>query len=305
MRSLVILLAIAVIGVVFAGWTVVNGHRLPPVAEPVVAPATSTFAATVAGAGLVEPATEAIAIGSPVGDVVAEVLVAPGSSVKAGDPLLRLDDRAVRAQEAVQAAALATGDAAIRVAQAELANAQDRVARATGDFISAEEKANRGFAVATADALLVQARAAAEQARAQLAAARTEIDRRTVRAPVDGTVLRVDARQGEFAPAGRLDPPLLVMGDVDHLRIRVDIDENDAWRVAPGARAEGAVRGNPSLRTPLKFVRIEPYVVPKRSLTGLSAERVDTRVLQVIYAIERSDLRIYAGQQMDVFIDAP
>ena len=55
---------------------------------------------------------------------------------------------------------------------------------------------------------------------------------------------------------------------------------------------------------PLKFVRIEPYVVPKKSLTGDNTERVDTRVLQVIYAIDTTGKRLFVGQQLDVFIDA-
>jgi hypothetical protein len=45
--------------------------------------------------------------------------------------------------------------------------------------------------------------------------------------------------------------------------------------------------------------------LPKKSLTGDSTERVDTRVLQVIYRVQRDDLRLFVGQQMDVFIDAP
>jgi hypothetical protein len=44
-------------------------------------------------------------------------------------------------------------------------------------------------------------------------------------------------------------------------------------------------------------------VVPKRSLTGDSTERVDTRVLQVIYAISDDKLPLFVGQQMDVFIE--
>jgi hypothetical protein len=51
-------------------------------------------------------------------------------------------------------------------------------------------------------------------------------------------------------------------------------------------------------------VRFEPFVVPKKSLTGDSTERVDTRVLQVIYRIEDNKLPLFVGQQMDVFIDA-
>jgi hypothetical protein len=54
----------------------------------------------------------------------------------------------------------------------------------------------------------------------------------------------------------------------------------------------------------LSFVRVEPFVVPKRSLTGENTERVDTRVLQVIYAVESAETTLYVGQQVDVFINA-
>jgi hypothetical protein len=53
----------------------------------------------------------------------------------------------------------------------------------------------------------------------------------------------------------------------------------------------------------LEFVRFEPYVIPKKSLTGDSTERVDTRVLQVIYRIRDGEPSVYVGQQMDVYID--
>jgi hypothetical protein len=53
----------------------------------------------------------------------------------------------------------------------------------------------------------------------------------------------------------------------------------------------------------LRFVRVEPYVIPKRNLTGDSTERVDTRVLQVIFSLDPG-ARVYAGQQLDVFVDA-
>ena len=68
--------------------------------------------------------------------------------------------------------------------------------------------------------------------------------------------------------------------------------------------AVGRLRGNADLKTPLVFVRFEPFVVPKRSLTGDSTERVDTRVLQVIYRVERDDLPLFVGEQLDVFVDA-
>jgi hypothetical protein len=54
----------------------------------------------------------------------------------------------------------------------------------------------------------------------------------------------------------------------------------------------------------LQFERVEPYVIPKKSLTGDNTERVDTRVLQVIYAVNVSEMPLYVGQQVDVFIEA-
>ena len=101
-----------------------------------------------------------------------------------------------------------------------------------------------------------------------------------------------------------LATPLMVLGDTQTLHVRVDVDENDAWRIRPDSRAHASLRGNADLKTDLTFVRIEPYVVPKRSLTGDATERVDTRVLQVLYSFKRGALPAYVGQQMDVFIDS-
>lgn len=102
-----------------------------------------------------------------------------------------------------------------------------------------------------------------------------------------------------------MSTPLIRLGDLDRLHIRVDIDENDAWRFKPETRAVAFLRGNRDLKAELVFVRTEPYVTPKTSLTGSSTERVDTRVLQVIYSFDRHVLPAYVGQQMDVFIEAP
>jgi HlyD family secretion protein len=149
------------------------------------------------------------------------------------------------------------------------------------------------------------AQAQVQTAEAQVAMTEAELDRHTIKAPTDGTLLQVKIRPGEYAMAGVPQTPLMVLGDIDTLHVRVDVDENDAWRLDAGAPATAYVRGNRDLNTPLKFVRVEPYVIPKRSLTGESTERVDTRVLQVLYSFRRGDLPVYVGQQMDVFIEAP
>ena len=89
------------------------------------------------------------------------------------------------------------------------------------------------------------------------------------------------------------------------MAVRVDVDENDAWRVEAGRPARAILRGNTEVSFPLTFVRFEPYVIPKRSLTGESTERVDTRVLQIIYNFDKKDLPIFVGQLVDVYIESP
>jgi hypothetical protein len=64
------------------------------------------------------------------------------------------------------------------------------------------------------------------------------------------------------------------------------------------------LRGKNDRHYGLKFVRVEPFVVAKRWLTGDNTERVDTRVLQVIYELDDPQLAAFVGQQVDVFIDA-
>ena len=167
-----------------------------------------------------------------------------------------------------------------------------------GSSISEVEMDNRRFDAAINEAVLGSASAQVEQIK-------IEIERRTIRAPVSGRILQIKTRLGEFALSGVLSTPLMLLGDATRLHVRVDIDENDAWRVRPGASAMAFVRGNPDLNTRLQFERFEPYVVPKVSLTGQSTERTDTRVLQAIYSFDPVALPVYVGQQMDVFIEAP
>ena len=146
------------------------------------------------------------------------------------------------------------------------------------------------------------AKAAVQQAAAQVEQVRTELERLVVRALVEGEVLQVDVRPGEFvaAPATRA---LVVVGNVKQLHVRVDIDEYDIHRYRTNAPAVAKLKGQPDVEFKLKFVHVEPFVVPKKSLTGENTERVDTRVLQVIYELDLDGRTLYVGQQLDVYVD--
>jgi HlyD family secretion protein len=151
---------------------------------------------------------------------------------------------------------------------------------------------------------LAIARTQVEQAEAAVHQDEVNLERLTMRAPMDGVILRNKVRLGQYAQCGPLADPLMVFGGSRELHVRTDVDAEDAWRVKAGAAAEAHVRGDSKDSYALEFVRFEPYVIPKQSLTGSATERVDTRVLQVIYRFRDRNAHVFDGQQMDVFISA-
>lgn len=147
------------------------------------------------------------------------------------------------------------------------------------------------------------AKAEVQQAASHVDRIRADLDRLTIVAPIAGQVLQCKVRPGEYASAVALAQPLILLGSTDRLHVRADVDERDAPRVKPGARVVASVRGDARQKHALHFVRFEPFVVPKKNLTTDATERVDTRVLQVIYALEKG-APVLPGQQMDVLIEA-
>ncbi len=217
--------------------------------------------------------------------------------------------------------------AAVGQRQAQFEDAQSllKIVTSIADprAISREERTRRESAVAVAGQALAEANAEltlvragawapdlaianAKVAVAQAAvdSVRAELDQLQVKAPFAGKVLQVNVRVGEFASIGESPSPAIVLGDVSTLHIRADVDEMDVWRLRPDAPARAFVRGNAQLSAPLRFVAIEPLMIPKRALSGSSREQVDTRVMQVIYALDPKALPVQVGQLVDVFVES-
>jgi RND family efflux transporter MFP subunit len=303
-----VLPVLSVLALAYAAFAVFRTHPRTPRSDPPTAPPVSAFERTVAGVGLLEANTENIAIGTHLPGIVAKVFVQVSQRVNANDPLFQLDVRHLEAELAVRRAALTAAEAKVETAENSLADAKDQFDRAQAlqktRVISPDEFARRDFAVKIVSARLTETKAEVASARALAHSTETDIERSTVRAPIEGEVLQVKVRVGEYAPVGQAATPLLVLGRLRPLHLRVDVDEHEAWRVRPEARALAHVRGNPELKSPLKFIRFEPLIMPKRSLTGDPMERVDTRVLQIIYEVGDTPAPLFVGQQMDVFIEA-
>ena len=148
------------------------------------------------------------------------------------------------------------------------------------------------------------ARAAVQLASSQVESIKISLERLIVRAPMDGEVLQLNVRLGQFA-AMTWKEPMIVLGDSKRLHVRVDLDEPELLYFSRSTPAVATLKGRPHVRFPLKFVYVEPYVIPKQSLTGNNSERVDQRVLQVLYELpDERPIDVYVGQQMDVYLKA-
>lgn len=311
--------------------------------EPPAPPPRSPFEATVACLGIVEPRGEAIEVGSALPGVVAEVFVMAGQPVSAGAPLFRLDDRALRAELRVRRGEVELARAQrqrlqnlprpeeVPIARAKVDDARSAVGAADDEYqralqagmgVSEEARSKASHALKRSQAQLQQAQAELDLLRAGawredlLIAQQTiakaeavvqqievELERLIVRAPVEGHVLQVHVHPGESvgtAP-GRA---LVLMGDLARLHVRASIDEHEIPRFRPGAPAQAFVVGQPGRALPLTFVRVEPQVLPKRTLSGDNRERVDTRVLEVIYELS-APADVYVGQQLNVYVQSP
>jgi HlyD family secretion protein len=305
----------AILGLAIAFLVAVRGQpdrALRPTAEtPPVAPL-GLAAGTVAGAGLVEPASELVELSPLVPGVVTDIRVAAGDRVVKGQLLLSLDARDVVARVGEARAVLAQAQQTVAGARVEREAAARQLAlvRRLSDpsAIAETQRVDREEAVRAAEARVALAEADVARARAVLASAETEVGRRELRAPMAGEILQLRTRPGQYvtagpAPGGSSTPPI-TMGETRPLHVRIDIDETEIGRVAMGAPATISPRGRAAEQVEARFVRVEPLVVPKRQLTNQAAERVDVRVLQLIYALPEEARGFAVGQQVDAFLPA-
>ncbi|HEV7227300.1 efflux RND transporter periplasmic adaptor subunit [Brevundimonas sp.] len=290
---------------IFAVSTVIQPARTR--AQPPAAPATSPLDRSLSGVGTVEPESELISVATELSGVVTRVLVRPGEAVQAGQPLFVLDARAATAALAAAEADVEVARATLRQAEVALADERQRLSlfEAVDDprALAVDELDRRRFAVRRAEAAVGAARAQVRSAEAAVRVRRTDLARLTVSAPIAGRVYRVDVRPGEFAAAGPAAQPLIALGADGRLHVRAEFDEADLGRLRTNGRAYGVLRGRSDVRAPLTFVRVEPQAVEKRALSG-GSERVDTRVVEVLYAFDPVAHPAFLGQRMDVFVEA-
>jgi len=294
LRKLV-LPVVAILGLIFCIYIIFIGAKEPPVGIIIYAPPQSPYKNYVAGVGIIESVYKNIPIGVPFADVITEIYVKVGDVVQKGFPLFKLDTRSYEAQ-------LIQAMKAVQFTEIDYENKKTQFSfykRLTDKSAVSEQAYSKALYS------LQLARQAVENAHAQVNVIKTNIERSYAQSPIDGEVLQINIRVGQFANVNPFDKqPLILFGDTSYYHIRIDIDEEDAWRMVKETPATAFVRGNANIFIPLQYVYTEPYIIPKQSLSGSNIERVDTRVLQVVYRFPKQNYPVFVGELLDVYIEA-
>lgn len=221
-------------------------------------------------------------------------------------------------------------DVAIALAQLEIAkigmeqakSLYERVKGLQNGAVSQEEISRRRFVYEESQAKYEQAKAdtnktkagtwppdldiaelQVKKSKALVDRIKADIERTVIRAPMDATVLQIKIHEGEFPPVNYSQDPAMIIGDTKQMSLRVSINQFDASYYDSSSPAVAFLQGNGDIGFPLQFMYLEPYFVPKNSLSNDIREQVDTRVLQAVYSFEAGDAQLFVGQQMDVFIE--
>ncbi len=236
---------------------------------------------------------------------VTDIRVSEGAIVKKRAPLILID-------ESVQKATVEQQKAQVDLAEANLKNAQDQLEKlkksyeieplsvSTNDLDNAVNAAN-------------VAKANAHVALKQYELSKTLLSKYTIRAPADGIILSINTAVGNYISAqGSYDTytqaftPILVMGSSHpFIGVRCYIDEILVHRLPQASliKATMSIPGT-DVKIPLEYVRIQPYVSPKIELSNQRTERVDVRVLPVIFRCPKpNDISLYPGQIVDIYIE--
>ncbi|SFV57467.1 ABC-type export system, membrane fusion protein [hydrothermal vent metagenome] len=294
MKRFYMLIAISIIGLGIGIAAVFYGDMLKPSGTVAIPSVKLPFNSFIAGTGIVEAQSKNIAVSSSLSGVVRKVYVQSGDKIEKGTLLFELDDTLLKSKQVVV-------NAEVEAAKAKLLSAKHHF-ELIENFKKASPLMVTKQKYIEAQDRFHEAKKEFDAAKARLAALQEQLKLYRIYSPIDGIVLKSEISSGDFFNSGSNK---LIIGE-DHLNVRVSINEYDISKFRPGTKAVAYMRGRSKEKTDLTYLYTIPYVVPKTNLTGRSTERTDTRVLQVMYAAQRTDtFPLYVGEQLDVFIQTP
>lgn len=282
--------SVAIVGVALAmatAWQVrATGAKRAP--APHAAAARAADECVVAEGRLVAYPGAEVTVGTDVAGTLVRMCVAENQQVRAGDVIAEIKADDLRA-------ALAEAEANAEKARADLRLADIEAARSE-KLVAADLDARQALdrAVHARDA----ARAATEQADAEIARLRAQLAKTRIVAPIGGTVVQRLVDAGESIAAGA---PLVRIADLHRTRIEAEVDEFDVGRMRLGAGAVITAEGFDGRQWRGRIEEVPGLVVTRQLAPNDPGRPTDTRVLLVKIALdEPAPLKL--GQRVEVSI---
>lgn len=302
-----VLFLIACLGI-FAGVVSVLVYNEKVKSQPPLTVSYNPYEKGIYATGIVEsyqPSGSNVNIFPEVSGKVTGVFVRDGQVLKKGTPILSLDDT-------VQKELVEKDAAQIQYELANLVNLKDQLAKIKKSYSLDAGSVSKNALDNAINAVKI-AEESLNVAKAQYRTDKALLDKYVIGSPIDGMILRVGTAIGDYlSPQGHYDAytqamlPAVEMGVVTpYLEVRCFLDEILVPSLPNPTRFEATmfVRGESNKRIPLEFVRIQPYLTPKVQLSNQRTERVDVRVLPIIFRFKKpADMNVYPGQLTDIYI---
>lgn len=225
-----------------------------------------TLVVKVTAAGNLEP-TNQVEVGSEMSGTIAAVYVDDNDRVTKGQALAVLDLANFKNAAAKSQAAVAVAEANLKQARATVDEARIKLTRyrkvaklSDGKVPSKTEMEGAEASLARAEADAASARASIAQAEAALHSDETDLDKATIRSPIDGVVLERAVDPGQAVAASLQAVTLFTLAeDLSRMELEVDVDEADVGQVKTGLTASFTVDAWPGRTFEATITRVGFY----------------------------------------------
>ena len=299
-------IALVVVGsAAYAGWTLMQ-PRQTEAAPRTVAVTTGDIEETVLASGVIEAST-LVSVGAEVSGSIETLNVALGDTVKAGDIVAKIASRDQEVAVKSAEASLASITAQRKQQAANLEQAKVSLGRAEKlrpqELISDADYQTAQLAVTTAEAQLEGLDAQVQQAELTVESAKLDLERTTIVAPIDGTVVSVEVEAGQSLNANSSTPTVVKIANLDKMVVKAEISEADVPRVEAGQRVYFTILGDPNTQIDATLRTVEP--APSSISDSTTSSSSDAIYYNGLFDVDNPDhrLRISMTAQVTIVLD--
>lgn len=289
-------------GAAAAGWYLLQ-PRQAETAPRTVAVSIGDIEETVLASGVIEAST-LVSVGAEVSGSIETLNVALGDTVKAGDVVAKIASRDQEVAVKSAEASLANISAQRKQQAASLDQARVDLERAEKlrpqELISDADYQTAQLAVTTAEAQLEALDAQVQQAELTVESAKLDLERTTIVAPIDGTVVSVEVEAGQSLNANSSTPTVVKIANLDKMVVKAEISEADVPRVEAGQRVYFTILGDPDSQIDATLRTVEP--APSSISDDSTSSSSDAIYYNGLFDVDNPDHRLRISMTAQVTI---